>query len=298
MVAAGARRSAREATELVARCHAALDATALQVEVIGRLRRVLPFDAVFSSTVDPASLLFTGALAEEIPPEATPRFLANELLEEDVNKFRTLAGQRVPVESLDRVTRARRHASPRYREIMAPLGLGDELRAAFRSGGETWGFICLHREDGPSGFTEADIRLLARLSSHVGEGLRRALLVRAAGEAAAPDAPGVLLLSEGGELVATTAAADQWLWELSDPDPRPASLPTAVASVVATLHAIRAGVGPPDVLPRVRVRTRPGAGPCSTPPRWRARVTPPMSPSSSNGPNRRSSPLWSCTPTA
>ncbi|MFD4587071.1 hypothetical protein ACFWOD_25410, partial [Streptomyces sp. NPDC058434] len=35
-----------------------------------------------------------------------------------------------PVGSLDRATEGSRTDSARYREIMAPLGLGDELRAA------------------------------------------------------------------------------------------------------------------------------------------------------------------------
>jgi len=156
---------------------------------------------------------------------------------------------------LDRATGTRRVASARYRETMAPLGLGDELRAAFRSGGECWGFLCLHREDAPLGFTEADARLVARLSSHVGAGLRRAMLVGAAGAGAEFDAPGVLVLGEDRSLVATTAAGDRWLWELPSPE-QLGSLPLAVEAVLAGLEAIRAGRD--DVVPRVRVRTRSG----------------------------------------
>jgi hypothetical protein len=228
---------------------------ALQREVVQRLGRVLPLDAVFCASVDPASLLFTGAVVQEIPPEATPRFLANEFLEDDVNKFRTLANRRFPVDWLDRATGSRREASPRYRDIMAPLGLGDELRAAFRSGGECWGFVCLHREDKPLGFNEADARLVARLSSHVGEGLRRALLVGAAEASAEADAPGVLLVGEDRSLIATTAGGDRWLWELSTPDQH-GPLPLPVEAVLATLDAIHAGRI--DVLPQVHVRTRSG----------------------------------------
>jgi DNA-binding CsgD family transcriptional regulator len=228
---------------------------ALQGELVQRLGRVLSLDAVFCASVDPASLLFTGAVVQEIPPEATPRFLANEFLEDDVNKFRTLANRRFPVDWLDRATGTRRDASPRYRDIMAPLGLGDELRAAFRSGGECWGFLCVHREDTPLGFTQADARLVARLSSHVGEGLRRALLVGVADASAEMDAPGVLLVGEDRSLIATTAGGDRWLWELSSPDQH-GTLPLPVEAVLASLDAIHAGRI--DVLPQVRVRTRSG----------------------------------------
>ncbi len=128
-----ARVAERAALQLSQRCYAGLDAASLQAEFLDTLQRIVPFDAAFCATVDPATLLFTGAVLREIPWEATPRFLANEFLEDDVNKFRSLAAARSPVDWLDRATANDRGASARYREIMAPLGLGDELRAAFRA---------------------------------------------------------------------------------------------------------------------------------------------------------------------
>jgi DNA-binding CsgD family transcriptional regulator len=249
-----ARRSPA-AQDLVARCHAGLGSAELLREVVEHLVHILPVDAVFCATVDPASLLFTAAVTREIPPESTSRFLANEFLEDDVNKFRTLANRRFPVDWLDHATDADREASPRYREIMAPLGLGDELRAAFRSGGECWGFLCIHREDAPRGFTEGEARLIARLTTHVGEGLRRALLVGSVDSSVEPDGPGVLLLGDDGSLIATTAAGDRWLWELSSPE-QSGLLPVAVEVVLAHLAALQANRT--DVAPRVRVRTRSG----------------------------------------
>lgn len=248
----------RAVRELVARCHVGLDSMALHHEVVHRLRLLLPLDAVFCAGVDPATLLFTSAVLEEIPPESTPRFLANEFFEHDVNKFRTLAHRRFPVDWLDHATGANRPASPRYREIMAPIGLGDELRAAFRSGGECWGFLCLHREDGALGFSEADARLIARLAPHVGEGLRRALLVSAASASPEAEGPGVLVVDADRSLMATTEAGERWLWELAGPDQGVGLLPLAVETVLAQLVAIQRSQGPVDVLPRVRVRTRSG----------------------------------------
>jgi DNA-binding CsgD family transcriptional regulator len=243
------------AQDLVARCHAGLGSAELLGQVVQHLDRILPVDAVFCATVDPATLLFTAAVSREIPPESTPRFLANEFLEDDVNKFRTLANRRFPVDWLDHATGVDRDASARYRDIMAPLGLGDELRAAFRSGGECWGFLCVHREDAPRGFTESEARSIARLATHVGEGLRRALLVGSVDSKAEPDAPGVLLLGADGRLIATTAAGDRWLWELSSPE-QAGILPLAVEVVLANLESLQANRT--DVVPRVRVRTRSG----------------------------------------
>ena len=94
------------------------------------MRRLVPADAAFFATADPESLLFTGGFAEEPLGTATPLFLDNEFGAEDVNKFAALATSSSHVASLDSVTLGDRFASPRYREIMRPLGLGDELRVA------------------------------------------------------------------------------------------------------------------------------------------------------------------------
>jgi hypothetical protein len=110
--------------------HEGLDSHTLRVEVLRRLRTVVPVDAAFCATVDPATLLFTGSMVEEIPEHATPAFLANEFLQVDVNKFVALARAAQPVQSLYAATRGEPEGSQRYREILVPIGFGDELRAA------------------------------------------------------------------------------------------------------------------------------------------------------------------------
>ncbi len=239
------------------RCHAGLDAPSLQTEFLDMLQRSVPFDAAFCATVDPATLLFTGAVLHEIPWEATARFLANEFLEHDVNKFRSLATARSPVDWLDRITGQHRVTSPRYREIMAPLGLGDELRAAFRAGGACWGFLCVHREDGPHGFTPGEARLIARLSTHVGEGLRRSLLASAAHTGVDPDGPGVLVMAEDGSVLATTEVGDRWLWELDDGEPGRGPLAVAIPALLARLAGNETDDSP-SAASHVRLRTRSG----------------------------------------
>jgi hypothetical protein len=142
----------RRVAELVRRAHAGLDAEALQVEALRRLRSVITVDAAFFATVDPATLLFTSALSESPLREETPRLLANEFGADDVNKFAELAQSPVLAQSLDAATRHDRSKSARYRDIMAPLGLGDELRVVLRIGSAVWGVLCLHREDAAAGF--------------------------------------------------------------------------------------------------------------------------------------------------
>ena len=175
---AGSIAETRAYSEIVRLAHSGLDSDALRLEVMRRPRKVIPVDAFWIATADPATLLFTSAVKEAIPDTAVPRFVQNEFLADDFNKFRVLAmSSGAPVNSLFRVTENRPETSRRYREILTPLGFGDELRAAFRVGGSVWGFACMHRERGAHGYTSKDARLLTTVASHIAEGLRTALLL-------------------------------------------------------------------------------------------------------------------------
>ena len=81
----------RQVTALIGRCYAGLDVADLRGEVLLRLRRIMSVDAAFFGTVDPQTLLFTSAVAEEPLGAATPLFLDNEYGTGDVNKFAVLA---------------------------------------------------------------------------------------------------------------------------------------------------------------------------------------------------------------
>jgi hypothetical protein len=132
-----ARRRAEQT--IVHLCYAGLDSRTLRTEAVRRLRKIVPVDAVFCATVDPATLLFTGSVIDEIPEPATLAFLANEFMQEDVNKFVDIAGTARPVQSLYQATRGEPERSARFQEILVPIGFGDELRAALRVSSVTWG---------------------------------------------------------------------------------------------------------------------------------------------------------------
>jgi hypothetical protein len=132
--------------EIIQLCHTGLDSQTLRVEIVARLRKVIPIDASFFATADPATLLFTGAVSDELLERVTPQFLENEFLQDDVNKFFTLARSATPVGSLVQATQGQWMHSRRYEDILAPLSLGDELRAALIASGVCWGFLCLHRD--------------------------------------------------------------------------------------------------------------------------------------------------------
>lgn len=250
----------RQAIALIGRCYAGLDASGLREEILRRLRRMLSADAAFFATVDPMTLLFTSATAEEPLGSAAPLFLENEFGRDDINKFATLAESADPVATLDRATRGRRHASARYREIMGPLRLGDELRAALVTKNGCWGVLCLHRHDASHGFDNNEIDLIRRISPHIAEGLRRAITIGPV-PATAPDAlgPGVIVLDANLAVVSMNREAERWLAEIGETGWLGAGeLPIPVYSAAAGL--LRLEGGPAAAQPPATVRLRSHAG--------------------------------------
>ncbi len=245
--------------EAINRCYAGQDVRGLGDDVLRRLRRIVPTDAAFFAAVDPMTLLFTSALSEEPLAPATALFLDNEFGREDVNKFSSLADSSVQVNTLDRATRGDRSASARYREIMAPLGLGDELRAALTTGRHCWGVLCLHRETSPYGFDAEDLAVVRRIAPHLAEGLRRAVTVTAlepAGDDYGP--PGIIVLDSALAVVSMSPEARRWLSEFDDDRPRGSELPVAVHAVAARLARLEEPSTTTQAPPTVRLRNRAG----------------------------------------
>jgi DNA-binding CsgD family transcriptional regulator len=265
--------------KIIQLCHAGLDSRTLRVEIIKRLRTVIPIDVAFFTTADPATLLFTGAIADEILVRATPQFIENEFLHEDVNKFRWLTNSKQVVSGLAEVTEHKLESSPRYRDILVPLALGDELRAALITGGRCWGFMCLHRDRSSPNFTTAEMAFISRLAPHIAEGLRTALLLSSATGPQAPqgpqgpqvlEEPGLLLLAEDFSVMAMTPRAEWWLEQLAETEagqPTKRGLPSAVYAVATRLLEVERGThlqayetdhGPDSFMPKVRLRTASG----------------------------------------
>lgn len=226
--------------------------------VLDRLQRQVGFDGGFFGTVDPESLLYTSAVRRDMPAEASPAFIRTELGDPDVNQLRQLARARTPVGWLDQATGGDRASSLRYREAMRPFGLGDELRVALRVDGLCWGLLCLHRAESSPPFSVGDAALLARLSPHAAEALRRTLVAHAAVHDWDPNGPGVAIVGPESGLESVTPAAARWLAELAELDaPRRAGLPTVVQAVVDRLGRQR-HLSDEVWLPRARVRAPSG----------------------------------------
>lgn len=250
-------RRARQ--EIIALCHAGLDSHTLGIEFLKRLRSVMPIDVAYFITADPATLLFTGAVAHELD-SACPAFIRNEFLDEDVNKFAWLVKRRTPVGDLSEATAGDLERSTRYREILVPLALGDELRAVFIEHGSCWGYLCLHRERSAPAFTPAEAAFLRRLTPHVALGLRKALLLGSITTLQRLEEPGVLLLTDDLSPVASTPSAQRWLAEVAPADlVNKLALPSVISALVGRLQALELGSdGQPELMPKARLRTASG----------------------------------------
>jgi DNA-binding CsgD family transcriptional regulator len=242
---------------IITACHLGLAPQQLKGQVLTRLRRVVPVDAVWWATCDPATLLFTQAYRDGIPERTTPYFIGNEFLADDVNKWAELARDPGGVRSLAQATGGDLEASPRYREVFAPLGMADELRAVLRAGGACWGLMCLHRETGRL-FTGWEARYLRMLAPHLAEGMRAGLLAAAADDAATPDAPGLVVLDPAGDVIAITEPARAWLAELGHDRHAALPLPAEVYAVAARLRSLTKAGDPAASAPRLRVRAQSG----------------------------------------
>ncbi|HEV2121842.1 MAG TPA: hypothetical protein VGW38_03585, partial [Chloroflexota bacterium] len=287
-----AQRPSVVSVEEIARvCARGLDATALYQDLLPRLRRQVPFDALCWNTTDPDTLLATGVRTEHMPeasPAAAARFFENEYVFHDVIKFSALARRRSPVGILSDATGGEPRQSRRYRLINGPLGLEHELRTAFVTGGACWATASFHRQVGAPDFTPDEAAFLASVSGLVGQALRVALLLNRTDATTTATSTqeswmsGLVLLDERYELVSMTPAAQHWLGELPASDfsadahatgtavtPVGASdlsrgrLPAAVYAVAASVFALSAPEGKSShsggLRPaRVRLQTRSG----------------------------------------
>lgn len=187
-----------------------------------RLRRSVPYDAAVWLATDPATRLPCGpAWLEDVDAGDVRRAWEHELLGGD--------------------------SSPRYRAA----GFGDELRAALRVDGTTWGTLTLLREGGQPAFERRDLERVAEHSRPLAEALRD----HARAPTARAEERGVMLLEPGGAPIAADDEVLQLLGELAG-NGVAGELPLAAAITLVAARAVaeRLLAGPA----RIRVRSQAG----------------------------------------
>lgn len=206
-------------------------------------------------SLDPASLLVTGHYHQGIP-EIPPEWLAQEYLEDDVNKMADVAQSPDGMATLHEATGGEPWRSPRYERDMRPYGAEQELLLGLRTGdGTIWGALGLYREPASPLFDERDRDFLRAIAPSLAEGTRRGLLL---GEAHDPEdeiSPGLLLLDTRYRVESISPNAEAFLRELPGDEWAAGVLPPAVFAVAGQTLRTRAEASTPPV---ARVRTRSG----------------------------------------
>lgn len=189
------------------------------------------------ATADPSTLLMTDVVAEARVP-GSARFFELEYGERDFLHQRDLARGATRSGALSRATGGRLERSARWRELIEPFGMGDQLRAALASKNGCWGYIGIERVPG-SMFDARDVSLIADISKAFAEGLRMSMLAEMARTPSSRTGPAFLVLGE--DLSVESVNEPDAIFEGSIlPGTQP---PAAVLSVAA------------------RLRTRPDDGP-------------------------------------
>ncbi|MFH8804302.1 response regulator transcription factor [Streptomyces sp. NPDC017936] len=203
-------------------------------------RPALRFDIWAGVTVDPQTLMNTGGdYRDALPPSMMPRMLDIEYREGDANDLSQLATRAKPVGLLSRETGGCLERSPRYRDIMRPLGFRDELRVLLRDRHGAWGALIMGRAQDAPAFAPSDLAVAASLAQPLGSVLRRLHLTRLAEAGASAAAPGLVLLDGEYRVVHRTPTVDMWFEGLAG-EPAPSAgdrLPPAVYAVAAAVQA-------------------------------------------------------------
>lgn len=246
----------RRDVEVISR--AGLGLTEYFSEIDASLRRAVPYRAMCSVLVDPATRLCTAAFKlGELHADAASdtRWGEIEYGTPNPTAFGALADRPTPATAVSLEQVDVDHARFRQREFLTPVyGFSDEARVAAVVNGRMWGGLALHRRSGDSPFGPEDVSFLAGLSHWFAVGIRAGILVKRATPTALHDlGPGVLIVGSDGAVIQQNSAAHAWLDELGAVDSGAASSIGAV--VVQAQQYARGDVAVP---PCVRVRSPSG----------------------------------------
>lgn len=247
--------------ELVQHAHRGRNVAEVFAEASRRLHRLVPFEGGGWLATDPATGLPTApSRIERIGPtdaESCLEVWRHELTMDDVNHFRQLASAATPAAAL-RASTPDVEVSPRYRHLLRPLGVDDELRAVLRVGDRPWGALIMYRRVGQPHFTPDEVDLVARLAAPLGEAVRRhARPSQMLAPEGHHDRPGLLMFDPDGTLRSANDEARAWLAELPADEQFPTDLgvtvPMWIVGAVSAAAAVLHGHG--DGTARGRVRT-------------------------------------------
>jgi DNA-binding CsgD family transcriptional regulator len=193
-------------------------------------------------TLDPVSLLITSHYHDGLP-EYPVKMLHHEYYGEDVNHISDVARSAAGISTLHEATGGDPALSPSWHMNMA-MGGDQEMIATLRTRGAVWGAVGLYRAPGEPMFDSDEKAFLKAASPDLAHGARLGLLVGEARAPQWPDSPGLVVLSEDGEVESCTPGVARWLSDLPDGDTDAGRLPSAIHAVAG--RALRTAVGHDD----------------------------------------------------
>lgn len=239
-------------------CASGLGPRELLAHIADTVKDVVPHVHGAWLLTDPATMLFTDAIAENISSSMHLQFFENELFTPDFAKFTDIVRQPSPVAILSAATGGHPERSARHRLLHRPNGLAGELRAAFTTGSSCWGVACLARGEEEPDFTHEEAAFISSLCEHIAHGLRTALLLEEVEGASVEDAPGMVVLGRDHSVESLTPAAEHWLAELPREQFGSGSLELPSALHAVAVRARAAATGDGEAVPRARVRAPSG----------------------------------------
>jgi hypothetical protein len=138
-----------------------LDTESIQREAIAELRRVIGFGRWCAPFADQQTLIPLSGVAEHDYGPWLARFLELEYSGADFATMDVPSPAARPGREPEQRDQGDTARSPRWDEILRPLGIGDEAVLACRDALGCWGWIKVYRDGGEPDFTEDDLELLA-----------------------------------------------------------------------------------------------------------------------------------------
>jgi DNA-binding CsgD family transcriptional regulator len=208
-------------------------------------------------TLDPASLLITSHYHDGLP-QYPPKMLRHEYYGDDVNQISDVVRSEAGISTLHEATGGDPSSSPTWHMNMA-MGGDQEMIAALRTvSGEVWGAVGLYRAPGEPLFDSEEQAFLRAIGPELATGARTGLLTGEARDPQWPDSPGLVVLSEAGEVESTTPGVERWLSDLPDGDWEAGRLPSAVHAVAGRALRTAEGRDDPGEVALARVLSRSG----------------------------------------
>lgn len=211
--------------------HSSNNSYQFRKKVLKKLKTILPYDAYCFTTVDPHTLLSTGAITDERIELLHPDLFENEYLEQDVNRYCYLIEEETFCNTLYEGTKGELCSSKRFREILSPAGFHDELRTVLVYKERCYGFLTLFRTQEQGVFNLEEIAYMRRSISSIAKGLKDSIYLSyqtTKMRNAVSVETGIIILNQDFDIISTNQTGVnllEWLYQQENIDnnrlPRP-----------------------------------------------------------------------------